>query len=73
MTRQYTSAAALRAAIEDRLRAHAVESGNDLNWLRRRFVFARILTRICASAPDGWILKGGMAVELRRPGLARAT
>jgi hypothetical protein len=32
-----------------------------------------MLARLVVSAPDGWVLKGGMAVELRRPGLARAT
>lgn len=36
-------------------------------------VFTRMLAHLAASAPDGWVLKGGMAVELRRPGLARAT
>lgn len=73
MTRRYASAAALRAAIETRLTREADGSGRDLHWLRRRLVFTRILARLVATEPDAWVLKGGMAVELRRPGLARAT
>jgi nucleotidyltransferase AbiEii toxin of type IV toxin-antitoxin system len=70
---RYTTAGALRAALIDRLRQQSEESGRDLQWLRRRLVFTRILARLVAAAPDAWVLKGGMAVELRRPGLARAT
>jgi hypothetical protein len=73
MTRRYPTAGALRAALADRLRQQAEESGRDLQWLRRRLVFTRILARLAATAPEIWVLKGGMAVELRRPGLARAT
>lgn len=73
MIGRYASAVALRQAIEDRLRAQAAESRRDPNWLRRRLVFARLLARLVWYSPDAWVLKGGMAVELRRPGLARAT
>lgn len=73
MTVRYRTAAALRAAVEDRLRHEAETSGRDLQWLRRRLTFTRILARLSAAAPGEWVLKGGMAVELRRPGTARAT
>ncbi len=73
MSRRYGSAGALRVAIETRLAREAAETGRNLQWLRRRLVFTRLLARLVVSAPDGWVLKGGMAVELRRPGLARAT
>lgn len=73
MSRRYTTASALRAALADRLRQQAEESGRDLQWLCRRLVFTRVLARLAATAPQAWVLKGGMAVELRRPGLARAT
>lgn len=73
MTGRYANAAAFRAALESRLRQESEESGRDLQWLRRRLVFTRILARLSATAPQAWVLKGGMAVELRRPGLARAT
>lgn len=73
MSRRYGSAGALRVAIETRLAREAAETGRNLQWLRRRLVFTRMLARLVVVAPDGWVLKGGMAVELRRPGLARAT
>jgi len=73
VSRRYGSAGALRVAIETRLASEAAETGRNLQWLRRRLVFTRMLARLVVSAPDGWVLKGGMAVELRRPGLARAT
>jgi hypothetical protein len=64
---------AYRRSLEDRLRASATDSGRDLGWLRRRHVFLRVLHRLAANQPDEWVLKGGFAVELRRPGLARTT
>lgn len=67
------SAAAYRQSLETRLRQEAEASGRDLNWLRRRHVFLRLLHRLATTEPDRWVLKGGVAVELRRPGLARAT
>lgn len=73
MTTGYGSAAAYRQALEARLRGESEATGRDLNWLRRRHVFVRVLHRLAAAQPDLWVLKGGLAVELRRPGLARAT
>ena len=67
------SAAAYRQSLETRLRQQAEADGRDLNWLRRRHVFLRLLHRLAAAEPDRWALKGGVALELRRPGLARAT
>jgi hypothetical protein len=64
---------AYRRSLEDRLRASANDDGRDLGWLRRRHVFLRVLHRLAANQPDEWVLKGGFAVELRRPGLARTT
>jgi hypothetical protein len=71
--KEYGNAAALRAAIEARLSQQAAETGKELQWLRRRLVFVRIIARLVAYDTGAWVLKGGMAVELRRPGLARAT
>lgn len=73
MTGRYTTAASLRQAIDDRIRAEAQATGRDPNWLRRRLVFCRALARLFKAAPQTWVLKGGLAVEVRRPGLARAT
>lgn len=73
MTAGYGSAAAYRQALEAQLRDQAERSGRDLNWLRRRHTFLRLLHRLAAAAAQEWVLKGGFALELRRPGFARAT
>ncbi|NES13371.1 MULTISPECIES: nucleotidyl transferase AbiEii/AbiGii toxin family protein [Micromonospora] len=73
MTRKYSTASALRAALDDRILERARALGRDPNWLRRRLAFTRLLVRLVNENADTWVLKGGMAVELRRPGLARAT
>lgn len=62
--------AALRDALEARLAAQALDSGLDLNRLRRRAVFERLLYRLEAAEPGRFVLKGGVALEVRlgRPG-----
>lgn len=62
-----------RHALEARLRLDAERASRDLGWIRRRYVFQRAIHRIAANTTGVWVLKGGVAVELRRPGLARAT
>ncbi len=69
----YESSAALRQAFDDRLRNEAMARGIDLQRLRRRAVFERMLVRLERSATGRWVLKGGMALELRLGDRARAT
>ncbi len=69
----YESPAARRQALEQRLLNQARETGTDLNRLRRRVVFERILIRLTTSQPQMWIVKGGMAIELRIGDTARMT
>jgi len=73
----YESARALRTALEQRLKNQATR-GPDLDTallgrLRKRVVFERFLARLRAVAPDGWMLKGGFALELRLGDMARTT
>jgi Nucleotidyl transferase AbiEii toxin, Type IV TA system len=51
----------------------AREAGVDLNRLRRRVVFERLLVRLDDSQRGRWVLKGGMALEMRWRDRARAT
>jgi hypothetical protein len=52
-----------RTALEARLKtAQSEHSG--LSRLRKRVVFERLLARLNVVAPDGWVLKGGFALEL---------
>lgn len=63
--RRYATPAALRAALEDRLKAMAAEQGLDLQRLRRQVAFDRLLCRLFRHAESPWLLKGGYAMELR--------
>jgi hypothetical protein len=69
----YGSPVAFRMALETRLAASSREAGVDLNRLRRRAVFERVLVRLDDDPRGGWILKGGMALEIRWRDRARAT
>jgi hypothetical protein len=69
----YKSAQAFRIALEDRLLARSAETGVSLDRLRRRVMFERIIARIQAAEPGHWVLKGGMALEVRLRDDARLT
>ncbi len=69
----YESPAALRQALESRLGNRSRESGLDLERLRRRAAFERLLVRLELGAPRRWVVKGGMALEIRLGDRARST
>jgi len=60
-------------ALEDRLLARSKETGVSLDRLRRRVVFERVVVRLQAAEPGRWVLKGGMALEVRLGDEARLT
>ena len=70
---KYASAAALRAALDQRLVTQANTSGTDIARLRRRVTFERLLVRFALAGADRWVLKGGAAVEMRIADRARTT
>lgn len=63
--RKYASGAALRTALEERLKRASREEGIDLQRLRRQVAFDRFLARLSQSPNTNWVLKGGYAMELR--------
>lgn len=69
----YESAAALRQALEARLQQSARADGVDLERLRRRVAYTRLLVRLATTDASRWILKGGMALEVRLGDRARMT
>jgi predicted nucleotidyltransferase component of viral defense system len=69
----YGTDAAFRAALEARLASRSRDTGTDLGRLRRRVVFERVLARLESAEPGRWVLKGGMALEVRWQDRARAT
>jgi hypothetical protein len=65
MAHRYADAGAFKRALEDRLKRRAQETGEDLERLRQRAVFERLLARIVTHFGDRVIVKGGTALQLR--------
>lgn len=70
---RYDTPTALRMALEDRLRVQSAQSGVSIDRLRRRVLFERIIARVEQCEPGLWVLKGGMALEVRLRDDARLT
>lgn len=69
----YATAEALRTALERRLGEYSQERKISLDRLRRRVVFERIVARLDTAEPGCWVVKGGMALEVRLRDEARLT
>lgn len=62
---KYLTGAAFRAALESHLlKVTSPESGASLARLRKLVVFDRLLARLLGSAPDRWVVKGGVALDV---------
>ena len=70
---RYGTPAALRAALDQRLRNKSQESGISVERLRRRVMYERIVVRLDLAEPDTWVVKGGLALDVRLGGRARAS
>jgi Nucleotidyl transferase AbiEii toxin, Type IV TA system len=70
---KYTSAAAFRQALDQRLKNEAATSGLSVGRLRKRVAFEMFLRRLLAVAPDRWVLKGALALDFRLAVTTRAT
>ena len=74
MAREYANAAAFERALSTRLLALARKTGMNYGRLRREVAYDRFLARLQAAAPGEWLLKGGVALDLRfAQGEARRT
>lgn len=71
--RPYATPDAFRTALEARLLYQSQEAGGGLDRLRRGVVFERMLARLARSGDSFWVLKGGMALEIRLGNRARVT
>ena len=65
LSHKYGSARAFRQALEARLKRLAEEENVDIQRLRRRVAFDRLLVRLFSDSTQGWALKGGYSLELR--------
>jgi len=72
MTREFRTTSDFRRSLEGRLQQIAAKEGKDLERLRRKVAFDRLLARICDEGSTSFVLKGGYAMELRMA-TARAT
>lgn len=72
MTTKFKTAADFRKSLESRLKTMATEKGENLQRLRRKVAFDRLLARLFSSKEQNFFLKGGYAMELRLK-TARAT
>jgi Nucleotidyl transferase AbiEii toxin, Type IV TA system len=70
---KYTSAAAFRQALEERLKNEAASTGLGLPRLRKRVAFELFLRRLLVVAPDRWVLKGALALDFRLTIATRST
>lgn len=70
---KYATAGAFRTALEHRLRAIAQQTGMPIVRLRKLVVFDRLMARLLVAAPRRWLLKGGLALDLRFGIKARTT
>ena len=71
---KYATDAAFRAALEQRLQTIAEEHRHtSLMRLRKLVVFDRLMARLLVVAPDRWVVKGGVALDLRLGHRARTT
>lgn len=68
----FKTATDFRKSLEARLKRVAEKTNQDLQRIRRKVAFERLLARIFHEDADGFVLKGGYAMELRFS-TARAT
>lgn len=70
---RYVTPGAFRTALERRLRDAARQTDVPLVRLRKLVVFERLLARLLLVAPDRWLLKGALALDLRLGARSRTT
>lgn len=72
MITKFKTAADFRKSLENRLKNIAIENGENLQRIRRKVAFDRLLARIFSTEKHNFFLKGGYAMEVRLK-IARAT
>src|SRR5713226_9754815 len=70
---RYKSPAAFRTALEARLLGQSLETNVPLARLRKMVAFDRLLARLGSNKQDEWVVKGGLALQLRLGNMARTT
>ena len=73
MSKSFKTAADFLKYLETHLQTQSSRTGEDIQRLRRKLAFDRLLARIFTQEPSSFFLKGGYAMELRIAHQARAT
>ena len=73
MAKQFKTAAAFKASLEERLRKTASRSGIPFQTLQLKLAIERLLARLFQTPNPPWVLKGGFAMDLRFRPNARTT
>jgi len=66
MSTSLRTVADFRKNLESNLRTHSIKTGENIQRLRRKVAFDRLLARIFTQEPSSFFLKGGYAMELRK-------
>jgi len=69
----YSDGSSFRRALEDRLRNITIKKEIPLTRLRKIIAFDRFIARLLKYDSSNWVLKGGLALELRLGSHARTT
>jgi hypothetical protein len=70
---KYATGSAFRQALEERIRDIHAEQYIPIVRLRKQVVFERFIARLIRHQPEQWVLKGGLALQLRLGEQARTT
>lgn len=70
---KYAAGSSFRQALEERIREFHSEQNIPIVRLRKQVAFERFICRLILHQPDQWILKGGLALQLRLGLQARTT
>lgn len=70
---KYNTGSAFRRALETRLRNQSLQTGLPLLRLRKMVAFDRFLARLTSYHVNNWVLKGGLALQLRLGEHSRTT
>jgi hypothetical protein len=70
---KYATGSAFRQALEERIRDIHSERNIPIVRLRKEVAFERLIARLIRYQPNYWVLKGGLALQLRLGMHARTT
>jgi hypothetical protein len=70
---KYATGSAFRQALEERIRDIQSEQSTPIVRLRKEVAFERFIARLIRYQPNHWVLKGGLALQLRLGMHARTT